>query len=62
MANETITTIDKQKVEASYDEAFKKALDEVIDYVTTPTEDDSKDSDEHQSEVSGLCLCSELFR
>lgn len=54
MANETITTIDKQKVEASYDEAFKKALDEVIDYVTTPTEDDSKDSDEHQSEVSGL--------
>ena len=54
MANETITTIDNQKVEASYDEAFKKALDEVIDYVTTPTEDDSKDSDEHQSEVSGL--------
>ncbi len=56
MANETITTIDKQKVEASYDEAFKKALDEVIDYVTTPTEDDSKDSDEHQSEVSGLAV------
>lgn len=56
MANETITTIDNQKVEASYDEAFKKALDEVIDYVTTPTEDDSKDSDEHQSEVSGLAV------
>lgn len=54
MANETITTLDKQKVEASYDEAFKKALDEVIDYVTTPTEEDSKDSDEHQSEVSGV--------
>lgn len=56
MANETITTIDKQKVEASYDEAFKKALDEVIDYVTTPTEDDSKNSDDHQSEVSGLAV------
>lgn len=54
MANETITTIEKQDVKASYDEAFKKALDDVIDYISTPTEDENKDSDEHQAEVSGV--------
>lgn len=51
MANETVTTVQDSKVESSYDKAFKKALDEIIDTVTTPSDGDSED---HQTEVKGL--------
>lgn len=51
MANETITTVQNSEVSTSYDKAFKKALDEIIDTVTTPSDGDSE---LHQSEVEGL--------
>ena len=51
MANELISTVDKKKAESTYDKAFKKAVEKIIDAVETPTEGDSE---EHQVEVQGL--------
>ena len=52
MANEPVTTIETtNKPSTLYDEAFKKALEEVIDSVSTPS---TGDSELHQVEVEGL--------
>lgn len=48
MAKDTIKTIDPE-----YEKAFKKAIDEIVEAVTTPNENET-DADIHQSEVSGL--------